>query len=261
MASGSDLNPLVRFTDRVGDYVRFRPSYPAALIAFLRSRTGLGPGSSAADVGSGTGIFTGLLLETGARVFAIEPNDAMRGAAEAALAGRANFTSVAGTAEATGLPAGSVSLVTSAQAFHWFDPAPTGREFRRILAPGGWCALVWNTVIPDRSEFARGYERIKEGLGSEFRKVRQENRRSADRFAAVFGSRGWERHVFPNFQELDFDGLIGRLRSSSYAPKEGHPAYEPTVAALRRLFDRFQENGRVRMEYETELFLGRPVGD
>src|ERR1017187_8835274 len=149
----SDLDPLRRFSDRVEDYVRYRPGYPAGLIRALRSKAGLAQTSVVADVGSGTGIFTRLLLDEGARVFAVEPNDTMRGAAEAELRSRANFVSVKGTAEATGLEDHSVSLVTCAQAFHWFDPAGTRREFRRILAAGGWCALIWNTAIAGGSDF------------------------------------------------------------------------------------------------------------
>jgi len=252
----SDFNSLGRFSSRVGDYVRYRPSYPAALADFLKERASLGPGVVVADVGSGTGIFTRLLLQAGAEVFAVEPNDDMRAAAEAEFGAELRFTSVKGTAEVTGLKDASVALATCAQAFHWFDPVKTRHEFRRILVPDGWCALVWNTAVR-RGEFAEGYEEIKGSFGTDFQEIRHENIKASERFGAFFGPGGWKRHVFENFQVLDWDGLKGRLMSSSYAPAAGQPGHEPMIAALRALFERCQRGGTVRMEYETELYLGR----
>jgi len=257
MSSPESLDPLGRFSDRVGDYVRYRPSYPAAAIAFLGSRIGLSGASTVADVGSGTGIFTGLLLATGAHVLAVEPNDAMRSAAEVQFAGRRNFTSVRGAAEATGLADRSVSLVTCAQAFHWFDVAAARREFSRILSPGGWCALVWNTSVIGKSEFAVGYERIKEEFGTDFRTIRLEAFEREGRFDAFFGPGKWEKETFANFQSLDLAGLRGRLLSSSYAPKAGQPGHEGMMTALDQLFERCQKDGAVRMDYDTEVFFGR----
>lgn len=255
-SSSPGLDPLVRFSDRVGDYVRYRPGYPPELIDCLRDRAGLGPGCSVADVGAGTGIFTRLLLQTGARVAAVEPNAAMRRAAEAELGRNPGFKAVEGTGEATGLPDSSVSLVTCAQAFHWLDARAARVEFLRILAPAGRCALIWNTSDPERSDFARGYERIKEEYGTDFGKVRHENKRAAEKLDGFFGRSRWEHRVFPNHQDLDLDGLLGRMRSSSYAPKEGHPAHAPMVRALEELFGRCSRNGLVRMEYDTDLYLG-----
>ena len=106
--------PTQRFSDRVDDYVRYRPSYPAAVMEAPREYAGLGPSSVVADIGSGTGIFALLLLRMCARVYGVEPNEAMRVAGERLLAGWTNFASVAGTAEATGMPDASVDLVTAA---------------------------------------------------------------------------------------------------------------------------------------------------
>lgn len=257
-ASGR-FNSLSRFSDRVQDYVRYRPGYPADAVEWLRERAGLGPGVPVADVGAGTGIFSRLLLEAGARVWAVEPNGPMRAAAEAELGANGNFRSVAGTAEATGLAAGSVALVTCAQAFHWFDPARTRAEFRRILAPGGACALLWNTSVRGGA-FAEGYEEIKARFGTDFQEVRHENLEASGRMAAFFGPGGYEKRLFRNFQELDRAGLTGRMLSSSYAPKAGQPGHAPMLAALDALFERCQAAGKVRMEYETEAYLGRFSG-
>jgi SAM-dependent methyltransferase len=255
MAAG-DFNSLGRFSSRVGDYVRYRPTYPASLLEFLRRTAGLEPGTAVADVGSGTGIFTRLLLDAKARVFAVEPNDGMRGAAEAEFRGQPGFTSVKGTAETTGLADGSVSLVTCAQAFHWFDPVKARGEFIRILAPGGGCALIWNTSVL-RGAFAEGYEKLKERFGTDFKQIRHEHLEATGRFDIFFGAGGWKKHAFENSQVLGWEGLKGRLMSSSYAPQADQPGHEPMIAALRVLFDECGQGGVVRMEYETELYLGR----
>jgi ubiquinone/menaquinone biosynthesis C-methylase UbiE len=252
-----DINPLTRFSDRVEDYVRYRPSYPSSVIEFLAAKAGLSRAGVVADIGSGTGIFTRLLLGTGAKVFAVEPNDAMKASAEVELGHRPNFRSVKGTAEATGLPDASVSLITSAQAFHWFEPVATRNEFRRITSAGGFCALIWNTMIADKSDFGTGYERIKEESASGSGRVLHEHVEKSGQLDAVFGPGNWRKYVFENSQKLDLQGLKGRMLSSSYAPKEGHPKHKPMIAALEKLFDRCQENGHVRIEYSTDVFLGR----
>jgi SAM-dependent methyltransferase len=252
-----DFNPLSRFSDRVEDYVLYRPSYPSSVISFLAANAGLSTASAVADIGSGTGIFTRLLLDTGASVVAVEPNDAMRHAAETALNHRPNFRSVKGTAEATGLPDESVSLITSAQAFHWFDPAAARKEFRRISMVRGTCALIWNTAVAGASEFGIGYEQIKESSASESDRVRHEDSEKSGRFDMLFGAGNWERHVFENSQSLDLKGVKGRMLSSSYAPKEGHPRHGPMIKALEMLFDRCQKDGLIPIEYTTKVFFGR----
>ncbi|HZZ18474.1 MAG TPA: class I SAM-dependent methyltransferase [Opitutaceae bacterium] len=259
MAPSEDpkIDPLKRFSDRVGDYVKYRPSYPAPLMEFLQASAGLGPQATVADVGSGTGIFTGLLLGTGARVIAVEPNDAMREAAEYAFRDRPGFQSMKGTAEATGLADASVSLITCAQAFHWFRPDETRAEFRRILRPSALCALVWNTSVADKSDFALGYEKVKMEHGTDFKQVRHEVMPKESRADGFFGRGNWKRHVFENHQLLDLEGLKGRLLSSSYAPQKGRPGHLPMITALEDLFVRTQRDGFVRMDYVTELFLGR----
>ena len=114
-----------RFSDRVADYVRYRPNYPRGILATLAAETGLSTDSLVADVGSGTGISAELFLSHGNAVYAVEPNHDMRAAAEAALARYPRFHSVVGTAETTSLPDHSVDYVVAAQAFHWFDADST----------------------------------------------------------------------------------------------------------------------------------------
>lgn len=249
-------DPTQRFTNRVDAYVRYRPGYPAAVIDALQRQAGLGPASLVADIGAGTGIFTQLLLPHVAHVWAVEPNDAMRAAADQLLAGRPNTTRVNGTAEATTLPDHSVDLVTVAQAFHWFSPGETRREFARILRPQGAVALVWNERLADATPFLRDYEALLRRRATDYAEVA-----TADRYTqsltAFFGPRSFTLTEFPNEQRFDYAGLEGRLLSSSYAPPAGHPDHAPMLAELRALFDQHANGGQVSFAYRAKLYVGR----
>ncbi|HVS12320.1 MAG TPA: class I SAM-dependent methyltransferase [Thermoanaerobaculia bacterium] len=250
----SQLDPTRRFADRVDAYRRARPGYPPALLDRLDQRLGGLAGLRVADLGSGTGILTALLLERGCRVWAVEPNEAMRGAAEQALAERDGFVSVAGSAEDTGLEAGSIDLASAAQALHWFDLETTGRELRRILAPGGRVAVIWNDRRRDGA-FLEAYETFLLEWATDYRAVR-ETYRVADRLDAFFAPGGLERAVFANHQDLDLEGLRARLLSSSYLPGAGQPRSDEMLAAADRLFAEHQRDGMVRLEYDCTLYLG-----
>jgi SAM-dependent methyltransferase len=248
-------DPKQRFSDRVHDYVRFRPGYPPALVELLAKECGLGPGRVVADVGSGTGILTRLLVESGARVLGVEPNAAMRAAAERALVGVEGFESVDGSAEATTLVAASVDLVTAAQAFHWFDPTPTRVEFARILRPSGFVALVWNQRKD--SAFNRDYEAMLELCAAEYGHVRERDRAAEPKVRAFFAPATPEVARFDHVQEFDEAGARGRLMSSSYAPQAGHPSHEPMMQRLAEIFAAHARGGRVTFAYETVAWYGR----
>jgi SAM-dependent methyltransferase len=253
----SARDATTRFADRVDDYVRHRPGYPPALVDSLRQKCGLAPGHVVADIGSGTGKLTELLLAAGARVLAVEPNAGMRGAAERLLGGLPGFRSVDGTAEATGLETGSVDLATAAQAFHWFDQAAARVEFARILKPGGSVALVWNERDDDASGFLRDYERCLRDFSVDYGAVDHRRTASRERIAAFFAPARFREAEFPNGQDLDLDGLRGRYLSCSYALPRGHERFDEVMAALSEIFCRHQRDGRVRIEYRTRLYHGR----
>jgi SAM-dependent methyltransferase len=244
-----------RFSDRVDAYVKYRPSYPREAIDYLFGTLGFAAGSTAADVGAGTGNFTALLLERKVVVYAVEPNPEMRSAAERKLSAMPNFHSAGGSAEQTGLPDKAVDFVVSAQAFHWFDRAAAKREFGRILKPGGQTVLIWNSRLTEGTPFLAGYEQLLRTLGTDYEKVNHRNITTED-LQQFFAEGQLRKAVFPNRQLFDFDGLLGRLQSSSYSPKPGHPNYEPMIAALRELFDRCQTDGTVSFDYETEIYSG-----
>jgi ubiquinone/menaquinone biosynthesis C-methylase UbiE len=244
-----------RFSDRVDNYIRYRPHYPAAILDCLRAECQLERSSVIADVGSGTGILTELFLADGNPVYAVEPNRSMREAAERLLGHYIGFQSVNGTAEAIALPSASVDFVTAGQAFHWFDRDKARVEFARILRSEGWVILIWNERLETSGPFAQGYESLLRTYGTDYQAVdhrRIDEKALSEFFIGSFGSRS-----FANSQHLDLAGLKGRLLSSSYAPAAGHPQHEPMIAELQRLFAGSQESGKIRIEYETKVFFGR----
>jgi SAM-dependent methyltransferase len=247
--------PTERFSNRVDDYVKYRPSYPSGLIETLRLTCGLAPNAVIADVGSGTGIFTALLLEAGWAVRAVEPNEPMRKAAEQRFSGNPKFQSVAGTAECTGLPANSVDLVTAAQAFHWFRMDEAKAEFQRILKPSGWVALIWNKRKKE-APLHQAYDRLLRECSPEYEAVNHD-RVTDEVLECFFAPHGYQKAFFPNEQKLDWEGMQGRLRSSSYCPTPEQPEYEPLMKRLRELFDEHAREGLVSIEYNAQLYYGQ----
>lgn len=244
-----------RFSQRVQNYLAYRPRYPAAIIPFLHEKIGLAPAWTVADIGSGTGFLAELFLGYGSTVIGVEPNDEMRQAAEAYLGVYPGFVSQAGRAEATGLPSSSAELVTAGQAFHWFDSVAARAEFLRILRPSGWVVLVWNTRRLESTPFLRAYEEILQTLAVDYTQTNEKNVGDED----VVGFYGGDMVVarFENIQQLDWTHLEGRVLSSSYVPLAGHPNHEEFMARLRQIFDQYQQSGRIAFEYDTRLYYGR----
>ena len=247
--------PTERFSSRVENYVRFRPSYPSGVLDLLKAECGLAPVSVVADVASGTGIFTRLLLENGNRVFGVEPNESMRRAGEQYLASFPAFTTVAGTAEATTLADRRVDFVTVAQAAHWFDLAKTRQEFARILKPGGWVVMLWNERLVDSDPFHREYEKLLLDYAIDYKEVRHEKTTAV--IHEFFAPSQCQFRSFPNIQSLDYAGLEGRLLSSSYMPSAGHANYQPMLQDLKRIFESGQSNAKIAMAYNTLVYYGR----
>jgi SAM-dependent methyltransferase len=250
----AQADPTLRFSSRVDNYIRYRPGYPAEVLEALRAVCGLTPAAVVADVACGTGIFTRMLLENGNRVLGVEPNREMREAADRLLAAYSNFTSVAGTAEGTTLGDHTVDFATAAQAAHWFDLPKARREFARILRPGGWAVLIWNERCTDTTPFLRSYEELLLSYSNDYEQVRHEH--TTGKIDSFFAPSTFETRVFDMRQVFDYAELEGRLLSSSYAPMEGDPKYEPMLKELRRIFDAYQTDGRVGMEYLTRMYYG-----
>ena len=248
-------NATSRFSDRVENYIRYRPGYPEEALDVLRRECGLTSGDVIADIASGTGIWTRRWLENGNRVYAVEPNIDMRRAGERLLSEFTSFTSVHGSAEATTLSGASVDFVTAAQAAHWFDRGRTRHEFVRILKPRGWLVLLWNEREVDTTPFLCDYEHLLVTFGTDYEDVRHE--RTTDSVNEFFDPLPYQERVFAMRQEFDYEGLEGRLLSSSYAPGPGHPKHQPMLKELRRIFQQHMENGIVGFDYKTRLYFGK----
>lgn len=247
---------IERFSDRVENYVKYRPDYPPEVLQLFRDKMNLRPASVVADIGAGTGISSRLFLENGNRVFGVEPNAAMRGAAEIFLKDFPNFTSTNGTAEKTSLEDGSVDFVVAAQAFHWFSQMEARAEFKRILGDGGgFVVLIWNERQLNTTAFLRGYERLLIEFGTDYEAVRHENI-TKEKLRNFFRT-DFQQAVFPNSQSVDFDGLRGRMLSSSYVPSEENPRFAEMLENLKSLFAEHAENGRIDILYNTKIFYAQ----
>ncbi len=245
-----------RFSSRVETYLKYRPHYPSAVIETLVDRCQLLPASIVADVGSGTGFLSELFLANNNLVYAVEPNREMRLAGETYCQGYSNFRSVNGTAEATTLAEESVDFVVAGQAFHWFDPKQARREFLRILKPGGWVAVVWIDRDPDSTPFLWAYEQLLQDYATDYRQVTHKNIHESV-FSDFFGEGNWSHQAFDYRQLFDYEGIKGRLMSSSYAPQKEHPKHAPMLARLSSLFQTYSTDDLVSFKYKTRVFYGQ----
>jgi SAM-dependent methyltransferase len=246
---------IKRFSSRVDNYVKYRPRYPREVIELLAAECGLTPSGAVADIGSGTGILTEILLQNGNAVLGVEPNPEMREAAERLLKKYPNFKSINGAAEKTTLADNSVDLITAGQAFHWFDQAKARREFKRVLRPDGWVALIWNERRLESSDFLRALEALLVRFGTDYLQVRHEN--VYEDIAAFFGANGFKIATSENLQALDLNGLEGRVYSASYSPELGHPSFESMKKSLLDIFRTYAEDGKVTIEYDTRIYYGQ----
>jgi ubiquinone/menaquinone biosynthesis C-methylase UbiE len=253
-------SPTARFSDRVENYVRYRPGYPPEVLDLIRTECGLQPSHIVADIASGTGVFTRLLLENGNSVFAVEPNPEMRAMgihqleSLQSLQFNARLVSVDGTAEETTLGSASVDFVTAAQAAHWFDLPSARAEFARILKPEGWCVLIWNERRTATTPFLRDYEQLLLTYGTDYKEVRHE--RTTAMIHEFFAPGSHQERVFSLRQQFDYEGTAGRLLSSSYAPLEGHPNHAPMMRDLQRIFRAHATDNIVEFEYNTRVYYG-----
>lgn len=236
--------------------MKYRPGYPEAIVDLLKREYQLTRDSVIADVGSGTGILSGMFLKNDNRVYGVEPNAEMRRASERTLSRYPRFVSIDGTAESTTLEDRGTDFVTAAQSFHWFDRKKAREEFARILKASGCVVVIWNDRRTHSSPFLADYEDLLQRYGTDYREV-DHKKVDNNQLGEFFAPGRFTMHVFENSQALDFDGLKGRLESSSYIPEQSHPVYDVMIADLAGLFSRHQKNGRVTLEYDTRVFVGR----
>ncbi|MCW3464684.1 class I SAM-dependent methyltransferase [Chitinophaga nivalis] len=244
-----------RFSSRADNYVKYRPHYPVAMIAYLEKTTGLSRASIVADIGAGTGMAALPFLDNGNTVFAVEPNAAMQEAGTVAMQRYPNYKQITGTAERTSLPDASIDLIIAGTAFHWFDQQATKTEFRRIARKGAYTVLMWN-VRRSELPFEKAYEQLLHQYGNNYKGMQHRNVGTLE-LASFFAPHEMLQHTIQNVQTFDFAGLKGRLLSSSYVPEAGEPAHAPMMKGLQELFEQYQANGTVQFHYETQLYTGR----
>jgi SAM-dependent methyltransferase len=226
------------------------------LLPLLESEIGLTPAATIADVGSGTGIFSRLLLDYGCTVYAIEPNAEMRAYAEADLGKRERYHSIAASASATHLADASVDHVTAAQAFHWFDLEASRREFRRILRADGAVVLVYNTWRGRNTPFLKAYDELTRRYDREYATRAATPVSVPQRLAAFFGPPGYEQAQIDNPYHYSWEEFHGGALSRSYAPLPGDPDHEAYVAELRALFEAHAREGQIQFPYLTIVVWG-----
>lgn len=244
-----------RFSNRVENYVRYRPHYPKEIIPFLKSKIGLTNKTVIADIGSGTGISSELFLENGNSVYAVEPNKEMRESAEQIHKKDKNFISINATAEKTSLNDNSIDLIVVGQAFHWFDKIQSKKEFQRIITPEGYLVLMWNAWKLE-SHFQQAYEQMLKEFSIDYEKVKYGNV-DENIIESFFSPHSYSLRTYPHSQYLDFVGLKGRLLSSSYAPLEHENNFKPMMDRLEKIFKEFSINAQVEFEYSCDLYYGK----
>lgn len=243
-----------RFNQRSKNYEMHRPRYPNELLDLLVREVNLDTESSVADVGSGTGLLSELLLKSGCKLFCIEPNEEMRKISMEKFGMERKCKILNGTAENTSLPDGSMDVVTVGQAFHWFEPTETKREFRRILRRNGKVVLVWNTRTESSSGINSEYERLVKQYSKDYR-ASGTGHAGLKGISDFYG--GKLRHFkIKNYQKLDLSGLVGRYLSASYAIAPNDSRYEKIRQDFESVFAKYENNGEVVIEYETEVFVG-----
>lgn len=244
-------NSTKRFSDRVEDYIKYRPTYPKELVVILKRKLNLDLDSTIADVGSGTGISSIPFLDNGNVVYGVEPNKEMRQAAEEVLNKYSNFISIDGTAEDTTLPDKSVDVIFCGQAFHWFYKTKAKKEFDRILKDNGHIVLVWNSRSTE-SDFQKEYENVLFENIDEYKFVNHRTISDTE-IQEFFKPKAMNVFRIDNKQTFDLEGLKGRLKSTSYCPKSGQ-YYDKLMAQMESIFDNYKSNNSIEFEYETQIY-------
>jgi len=244
-------HPDSRSFELVADvYERARPGYPSEAVDWVAERLDLRPGRTVLDLGAGTGKLTRGLLDTGARVIAVEPGDAMRAELERAAPGA---EALRGSAEDIPLRNASVDAIAVGQAFHWFRHDVAIPELHRVLRRGGGVAVLWNSRDPDAA--------LHQEIGKLIEPFIPPDRPDSEEWAQLleeselFGP--LEERRFSFVQALDADMLAERIASVSFVAAAAAAARRELDAELRRLAER--QGGRVEFPYVTVAYVSFAV--
>jgi ubiquinone/menaquinone biosynthesis C-methylase UbiE len=249
------MDSKLLFSNKVDNYVKYRPMYPKEYFDYLVDITGISRFSVIADIGAGTGIFTKQIADKVKKVYAVEPNPEMRSACQIHCGDADNIDYIDGSAENTTLKDNNVDHITAAQSFHWFDPVLTKAEFQRILRPGGKVALVWNIqdaengMIKENDAICRRYCPAFIGFGGG-----SSNKKEI--YGEFFRNGKFDHRVLENNINNTLDSYIGGSLSASYAPKEGDKNYVPFISSLTELFEKYNTGGRLMIPVNTCSYVG-----
>jgi ubiquinone/menaquinone biosynthesis C-methylase UbiE len=245
-----------RYSDKTEDYAKYRPGFPTELIDYFYENCNMDNSSIIADIGSGTGRFTRLLLERSNLVYGVEQNNEMRIKAEELLSQYTNFTSIKGSAEATSLADQSVDVITVAQAFHWFDKEKSIKEFKRILKNDGKVFLVWDDFIDDYNELSIEFGKVTNAFRNGIPETKIKKLTRNEMIDGLFKGNNYKTISFVHELHQGFDGMKGGALSASFAPRPGEDNYEDFLIELRKVFDKYQQNGVVCNAFRSVCFLG-----
>lgn len=245
-----------RFDGKVAEYARYRERYaPEILLPLLRDWCGLTPQWKVADIGAGTGLLSDVFVANGNHVFAVEPNAEMREMFARLHEDLSLIEIVDGTAENTSLEDRSVEIVAVGRAMHWFDTERAMEEFRRILKPGGWIAIIAFGRAQAGREENEAFEKV----------LRERATDNADSHAGYTVYRRIEDYLASDFlrkeisgtMSLDWDELLGMTMSLSHAPRVEDEKYLPFERALREFFDHYATDRRVTLATRYWINVGR----
>lgn len=241
-----------RFDGKGEIYAKARLGYPSELLDYVKNTLHFDEGSTFADIGSGTGIFSELLLNGGYHVYAVEPNADMRMKAEEKLGNRKDFVSVIGTDSSATLPELSVDCVTTAQAFHWFDVEAFKAECRRILKPDGKVIIIYNTR-DETAECNKALADIHRKYCPDFQGF---SKGMNEGKCLAFFNGDCKTFRTDNSRIYDRQGFINRALSSSYSLRDGDKNYAEYLSEIIRLFDDFATDGTLTVPIFTVAYAG-----
>jgi ubiquinone/menaquinone biosynthesis C-methylase UbiE len=245
-----------RFTGRAETYDRYRQRYPTdKILNLLKTWCGLQPDWTIADIGAGTGMLSEVFLANGNPVIAIEPNQEMRSSCEQLLRTWPRLDIRDGTAEATGLPNASITMVAAGRAFHWFDVPRALIEFRRILQPHSWMVLISLGRDKDETPQCRDFEHLltHHGIDDNYARTGYRLHKNLhEHFAAD------HHHTeIDGEQQLDWEAFLGQTMSLSVVPHPGDPRAEAFYYLLRDYFNTYASNGILTAPTKCWIDAGR----
>ena len=205
-----------------------------------------------ADIGAGTGLLTRHFVGNVQKIYAVEPEQEMRRVACEIIGPRDDIEYIAGAAENTQLPDSSVDLIVVANAYHRFEPENTIQEFKRIMRPGARLAIF---SYHDDAGFLSDTMKV-------CNIVPYMNRLNVTRHmkpvSFFYGDATPSRYIFQQEHEESWEEYWGAIVSGMESPDESEAWFDEFKDAHQKRFRRLEINGVIKVNYSTEVWLGKP---